>query len=70
MSKRKTTDEERALFQTVIDTPRPLKAKTPKPKIVPFADRGGNGEDEFTATRRKSSATASAPRTCALICMA
>ena len=33
MSRRKTTEEEKALFQKTIDTPRPLKAATPKPKV-------------------------------------
>ena len=33
MSRRKTTEEEKTLFQTTIDTPRPLKAATPKPKV-------------------------------------
>ncbi len=33
MTKRKTTDAEKALFKDVIDTPRPLKAATPKPRI-------------------------------------
>ena len=32
MSRRKTTDEEKALFQKIIDTPRPLKAVTAKPR--------------------------------------
>jgi DNA-nicking Smr family endonuclease len=32
VSRRKTTEDEKALFQKTIDTPRPLKAVTPKPK--------------------------------------
>jgi len=43
MSRRKTTDEERALFRQVIDAPRPLKAATPKPKIKKAAATGAPG---------------------------
>lgn len=37
MSRRKTTEDEKALFQKTIDTPRPLKAATPKPKVKKVA---------------------------------
>jgi DNA-nicking Smr family endonuclease len=35
MSRRKTTDDEKALFRQVIDEPRPLKAATRKPLAKP-----------------------------------
>jgi DNA-nicking Smr family endonuclease len=49
--KRKTTDEEKMLFQQVIDQPRPLKAVTPKPKVKKVAAKTVIGLDGNTAEK-------------------
>jgi DNA-nicking Smr family endonuclease len=58
MSRRKTTDDEKILFQKTIDEPRPLKAVTRKAAIKPKkpAARPATGLDGNTTERLKRGA--------------